>query len=609
MEKKPIELPPNTVIGAWKPNNLIGQGGQGAVWAAKPLKVKHTPQRALKACFARDEQGMARFVREVETLQRCDSPNILKVYDQDLEWREHVPGLPPFAYYVSEKCQGSMEQRQPHLGDPRRRLDLFKQACAAVTYLHSMQDPVLHRDIKPANFLIANELSNVVLADFGIARAFSDNTLTQAFEIVGTPFYRAPEVLHGSRGTVESDVYSLGRLLEWLLTGEISTDMATRPVPRGLELDDDACNVLDGIIAKATQVTPAHRYNSVQALADQVPELWISVRPRPKPGPVLPDTTPATVLPAALHLAQTNDLLGWRQLQNQLRRDFVDRIVSWRKEWEWKWPGDRNKEGGIAYTDSLLALSMGRLVFGLAGVYSNNVALADQRQVVEDLLSVPDWSRAGTTAIFEAPRTLVYVFQYLHGALCMSYGQPDLALQLARMSVPDRDRADTWALWRDHGLVGWPELLGGSCDWAWEYVVKLRDRHPVLEQFFALKSDYEGALATYSMLMVLYNVADDASSATPEALANPDNLGLDFPPLFVGQSSEVITGAARRTLRNKQLVERVAALAGTNVDAMQKLWPARRKAIFRWGREVFHRHYFDTDRDNPIPRDIGLTSS
>ena len=213
MEKKPIVLPPNTVIGVWKTNILLGQGGQGAVWAAKPAKVKHTPQRALKACFASEPQARSRFVREVETLRRCDSPNILKVYDQDLEWKEHAAGLPPFAYFVGEKCQGSMEQRQPHLGDARRRLELFKQACAAVRYLHTMADPVIHRDIKPANFLIAHELSNVVLADFGIARALSDSSLTQAFEIVGTPYYRAPEVLHGSRGTIESDVYGLGRLL------------------------------------------------------------------------------------------------------------------------------------------------------------------------------------------------------------------------------------------------------------------------------------------------------------------------------------------------------------------------------------------------------------
>lgn len=601
--KKPIELPPNTVIGTWKPTNLLGQGGQGAVWAAKPVKVKHTPQRALKACFATDDQGRARFVREVETLRRCDCPHVLKVYDQDLEWKEHVPGLPAFAFYVSEKCQGSMEQRQPHLGDTRRRLSLFKQACAALAYLHTMPDPVIHRDIKPANFLIAQELANVVLADFGIARALSDSTLTQAFEIVGTPYYRAPEVLHGSRGTVQSDVYGLGRLLEWLLTGEVSTDMGMRPVPRGLDLDDEACNALDGIIAKATQVTPAHRYTSVQALADQLPDLWISVRPRPKPERVLPDTTAATVLPAALELARTNDLLGWRQLQNQLRRDFVERITEWRKQREPKWPGDKNKETGIAFTDSVLDIAMGRMVFGLAGVFSNNPAFADQRQVVEDLLSVPDWSRGGTVAIIEAPRALVYVFQYLHGALCMAYGQPDLALQLALTSVPDPDRPDLSPLWKEHGLVGWPKLLGGSCDWAWEYICNLRERRPVLEQFFALQGDYEVALAAYSMLLVLHEVADDASGATPEALANPDKFGMDFPPLFIGMSRETIATAARRTLRSKQVVVRVAERAGTKPDAMRKLWPARKKLIFKFRRDVFDRWgYLD---NIPVPDDLG----
>ena len=124
-----------------------------------------------------------------------------------------------------------------------------------------------------------------------------------------------------------------------------------------------------------------------------------------------------------------------------------------------------------------------------------------------------------------------------------------------------------------------------------------------------MKIDYEVALATYSMLLVLYEVADDASTATPEALANPENFGLDFPPLFLGMSSETIAIAARRTLRNKQLVERVAIQALTKVDTMRKLWPARRKVIFRWGQDVFRRHYFDADRDNPVPKDIGLDGS
>jgi len=47
----------------------------------------------------------------------------------------------------------------------------------------------------------------------------------------------------------------------------------------------------------------------------------------------------------------------------------------------------------------------------------------------------------------------------------------------------------------------------------------------------------------------------------------------------------------------------------TSAGAMRQLWPARRLAIFTWGREVFHRHYYDEDRDNPVPKDIGLVGS
>jgi hypothetical protein len=602
VEKKPIVLPPNTVVGAWKPTTPLGQGGQGAVWAAKPVKVKHTPPRALKACFAPDEQGRSRFIREVETLRRCDCPYILKVYDHDLEWKQWVAELPPFAYYVAEKCQGSIAQQQARLGDMRRRLILFRQICAALTYLHSMPDPVIHRDIKPDNFLITQELANVVIADFGIARALSDSTLTQAFEIVGTPYYRAPEVLHGSRGTTESDIYGLGRLLEWLLTGEVSTDMATRALPRGLEIDDDACNALDRIIAKATQVTPAHRYSSVQALADQLPDLWLSMKPRPKTGPVLPDTNVAVVLPAALELARTSDQLGWRQLQNQLRRDLVDGLTAWRNENERNWPGDRNKEGGAQFTDAVLDLAIGRIVFGLAGVYSNNPAFTDQRLVAEDLLTVPNWSPGGTAAISDAPRTLVYVYQYLHGALCMSYGQPDLALQLAGLTISEPYKSETHPLWRDRGLVGWPQLLGGTCTWAWEYVRSLRERRPALEQFFALQSDFDVGLAAYSMLLVLHELADDAARATPEAIAKADFL-LDVPPLFTAMSPETVGAAARRTFGSPPLVARVAERAGGNVDTMRRLWPSRKKLILKFNREVFNQWGY-IDRA-PMPEHLG----
>jgi hypothetical protein len=78
---------------------------------------------------------------------------------------------------------------------------------------------------------------------------------------------------------------------------------------------------------------------------------------------VLPDTSAATVLPAALELARTNDQLGWRQLQNQLRGDLVERLPTWRTEHERHWRSDKNKEMGAQFTDAVLDLAIGRIVY------------------------------------------------------------------------------------------------------------------------------------------------------------------------------------------------------------------------------------------------------
>lgn len=594
MEEGTIDLHKGAEVGAWKIGTPLGRGGQGGVWAVRAARTKHVPPRALKACFASDEQARARFSREVEILRSCESPFILKVYDHDLDWEEHVPGVAPFAYYVSEKCAGSMEQRHADLGDGRARLLMFRQACAAITYLHSLPDPVIHRDIKPANFLIAQELRNVVLADFGVPRSLALGTLTEAFEVVGTPYYRAPEVLHGQRGTVESDVYSAGRVLEWLLTNEVSTDMGARPVPRGGDLGDDACEVLDRVIAKATHITPLYRYKSVQELVDQLPELWLSVRPRAAARPEVGSNDAAAVLQTALGLARTNDQLGWRQLENQLRRDLGESLHRWRREREPLWRMDGNKELSFSTTDSLLDVAMGRIVFVLAGVFSTNPSLADQRPVVEDLLNVPGWNLGGTTAIAEAPRALLFLVHYLHGALCLAYGQPEIALRFAQVSIPDSQRNTSAPLWVDGELTGVAKLLGGRTTSSLEYLRSLRQRRPMLEEFFALQTDFDVGLTAYSMLLSLKELATDAASLQRVGVPDARNLVLEVPPLFGGMPADTIAAASRRTFGNRDVVERVAAGAGAQPAKMREMWPQWRQLIANFRRDAFNQ-YFQTD--------------
>jgi eukaryotic-like serine/threonine-protein kinase len=166
----PFEFAKGTVIGAWRIARKLGRGGQGAVWEVKPTKTKHSPPRALKACFGTDDKARARFERETQLLKECKCEAILPVVDADMRWIAHVSGGPEFAYYVAECCLGSLEDRKDTIGEPNDRLRLFHEACRAVSHIHSLPEPILHRDIKPANFLLASEPRRLVLADFGIAR-------------------------------------------------------------------------------------------------------------------------------------------------------------------------------------------------------------------------------------------------------------------------------------------------------------------------------------------------------------------------------------------------------------------------------------------------------
>lgn len=578
-----VKFPQGTTIGAWKVNDLLGSGGQGSVWSAKPVNTKRAPARALKVCFAADAQSRARFVQEVELLKKCDSPHILRIFDIDLEWKTHVAGVPAFAYFVAEKCKGSLEDRRKELGDCRARLVLFRQACEAVTYLHSLQEPILHRDIKPANVLIAQELGNVVLSDFGIARAAGGGGLTEAFEVVGTPYYRAPEVTVGGRGSTQSDVYCLGRLLEWMFTGDVSTDMGTRPVPRGVDLDDEACDALDRVIVKATQAVATHRFSSVAQMVEQLPDLWWSVRPRPKTISLSVAGEP--VLPAAFEAVRRNDQLGWRQLENQVRRDMVPALLQWSTESEATLRVVRDEGGWKDIVDSLFIAARPRLSMALAGVYAGHPAMLDQRHVVDEFLRVPDWPTSGATPLVQAPRALVYLFHYLHGAVCLTQGQIELALQMSEAQVPALRHGEARELWLERDLSGWPKLLAGNAQFAWKYLRGLYENEMFLRELFALRNDYEVGLAAYSMLLSLREMASYA--AIPSAFAQPADLRLSFPPMFAMMSTETIGDAARRTIGSSSVVQAVALRAGAPASAMAQLWPTWKKLIAKYQQEVF----------------------
>ena len=209
-------------IGHYRVLTEVGSGGMGSVFLAvraddyeKPVALK-----ILKRGMDTDEI-VRRFEHERQILAHLDHPNIAKLLDGGTT----EDGRP---YFVMERVEGVPIDRYCDAArlSTRRRLELFRQVCAAVHFAH--QNLVVHRDLKPGNILVT-EAGVPMLLDFGIAKLLESEMLsTQTptlplLTVVGTgpmtPRYASPEQVRGDSITTSSDIYSLGVLLYKLLTG------------------------------------------------------------------------------------------------------------------------------------------------------------------------------------------------------------------------------------------------------------------------------------------------------------------------------------------------------------------------------------------------------
>ncbi|MGQ9548960.1 MAG: protein kinase domain-containing protein, partial [Roseiflexus sp.] len=208
-----------TLQGRYVVEEKLGQGGMGAVYRARDLRLS-TVNWAIKEMSQAQitgplelQQTRAAFQQEAELLAGLSHPGLPKVVDHFEQDGK--------AYLVMEFVPGSSLlalARREGLPFPLPRvLDWARQICEVLEYLHNRPSPIIFRDLKPANVMLTPE-GRIKLVDFGIARLFKPGKErdTQAF---GTLGYSAPEQYGQSQTDPRSDIYSLGVLLHQLLTG------------------------------------------------------------------------------------------------------------------------------------------------------------------------------------------------------------------------------------------------------------------------------------------------------------------------------------------------------------------------------------------------------
>lgn len=277
-------------MGSYVLGDLIGSGGMGEVWQAthrflaRPAAVKLIKPEVLGALTR--QQGdvlVRRFRREALAAANLRSPHTIQLYDFG------VSGDGTF-YYVMELLNGMdlqtlVEEHGPL--SPARTIHILQQACESLAEAHDRG--LIHRDIKPANIHVCcmgHYYDYVKVLDFGLVKSATfdgnqDPGLTAPNMVTGTPAYLSPESAMGEAVDQRTDIYSLGCVAYWMLTGRqvfegqgvvqiMARHIHTPAEPPSLyslfhipaELDE----IVLSCLAKATEDRPA----SARELADRL---------------------------------------------------------------------------------------------------------------------------------------------------------------------------------------------------------------------------------------------------------------------------------------------------------------------------------------------------
>jgi serine/threonine-protein kinase len=201
------------VLGKYRVVEQVGRGGMGTVYRA----VDETLHRdvALKILNAElNDPGVGRrFRAEAVAIARLNHPGIATIFElfqHDGQWLMAIE-------FVRGQTLEDLVTRSGPL-ETERAVDLISQALAALGHAHGMG--VVHRDLKPANLMLA-ESGRIKVMDFGIARVAGTEHLTSAGFLVGTPAYMAPEQVLGQEIDARTDLYAIGCVLFFLVTGKL----------------------------------------------------------------------------------------------------------------------------------------------------------------------------------------------------------------------------------------------------------------------------------------------------------------------------------------------------------------------------------------------------
>ena len=269
-------------LGRYRILSQLGQGGMATVYLAEdPLLNRLVAIKVIQAHLTSNNSLIDRFTVEAKTIAALRHVNIVEVFDFGFQDNQQ--------FLVMEYIDGQNLQAlcSSLAGKPMSNTVAAAIICMASEGLTSAEKHgVVHRDIKPENLLFNSE-GVLKIADFGIAHISDEQSRTQTGAVLGSPNFMSPEQIEGVKPTNKTDLFSLGGVFYYCLTGKLPftgpsipvtmRNICDKPHPSILELNPDADPILVSLIDKVLHKDPAQRGEGARWLANQL-RAWLTRR-------------------------------------------------------------------------------------------------------------------------------------------------------------------------------------------------------------------------------------------------------------------------------------------------------------------------------------------
>lgn len=286
---------------------------------------------------------------------------------------------------------------------------------------------------------------------------------------------------------------------------------------------------------------------------------------------------PAKIYTTAMEVARAGDIMQWRELTRNARKNISQGLAAWRA----KFPNPPTDATLIAQSLEGISVFAPLISVALAGIGSGRDKFANQLSLLEEILNPRDWNRGGLVVVVELPSAAAFIYQALHGAMCLYTEQINHAISMIRSNMEFHNRNNRFPIWKNHTVMGWPESLGRNSGVAWSVLASLPEKYPWITTIFGDDEDYMVALVAYYIVLNINEYAY-ALKENQEAAMEKDKMRLDIPLSFLEAPDDIKRRAYRLVLQDQVQIKHIWQSLGVSDEKFSTHWDKWVKLCNSW---------------------------